>query len=187
MISICHLIIISLAFLTAFLNDLFITRYIGKNGKTNSTGLTFNLDWAYQKPPPWSPCQSKCRTIRTLACSLVEGIASTAVTKIVVSVQLEPKMAILRCCDFRLPAAWLENRWESFRNHAMLLGNQTCLQRGFLSGTFVFKQNMHLMSSSLATHHSVLPAKVNSWKAAGLGNAKPRGITASLVTFQVFS
>ena len=41
--------------------------------------------WACQKPPPWSPSQLKLRTIRTHTCSMVEGITSIAVTKIVVS------------------------------------------------------------------------------------------------------
>ena len=51
---------------------------------------------------PDHPSNQKFRTIRTQACSLVEGITSIAVTKIVVSVQLEPKWqfgsaAILDC------------------------------------------------------------------------------------------
>ena len=39
----------------------------------------------------------------------------------VASVQLEPKVAILNCCDFRLHH-W--NTWKSYGNHAMILGTE---------------------------------------------------------------
>ena len=39
----------------------------------------------------------------------------------VASVQLEPKVAILNCCDFRLHH-W--NIWKSYGNHAMILGTE---------------------------------------------------------------
>ena len=70
-------------------------------------------------------------------------------------------------------------------NHAMILETKRVFTE-VLSGTFIFKRNIHTSMSSSLPHHSVLPG-VKRWKAAGLSNAKPRGITVSLVTFQVFS
>ena len=100
------------------------------------------------------------------------------------SVQLEPKVAILNCCDFRLHH-W--NVWKSCHDFR----KPKVSHRGCPSDTFIFKRNMHPVSASLATHHSVLPSGVNGWKAAGLSSAKRRCIawyrTVSLVTFQAFS
>ena len=159
MISIYNLIIISLAFLTSSLNHLFLPRYIGKNSKTNLP------DWLSTHPDTRS--QSKCRTIRTLACSLVEGITSTAVTKlyqIVASVQLEPKVAILNCCDFRL------HHWNIYGNHMEIMPwfwepNLTWLHHWGSEWHLRVQAKHASMSSSLAPHHSVLPSWVNSWKA----------------------
>ena len=99
--------------------------------------LEINL--GLQKPPPWSPFfQSKCRTIRVHACSMVEGIASTAVTKCVVSVQLEPKVAILKCCDFRWPAASLEY-WNMRESCHDFKETKMWSSPRFPSGTFNFQ------------------------------------------------
>ena len=121
-----------------------------------------------------------------LACSMIEGITSIGSYQIVLlRCSLSPKWPFWMCGDFRL------HPWKKYWNHAMILGNQTCLHRDFPSGTFVFKRNINGMSSSLATHHSVLPSGVNSWKAAGLGAGKrSHGVAwyrmVSLVKSQVF-
>ena len=90
------------------------------------------------------------------ACSLVEGIASTAVTKLyqlVASVQLEPKVAILKCGDFRWPSASLE--YCIWGNHAMILRKpKRVFTEVFQVAPSFSKRNMHPMSSSLATHRS---------------------------------
>ena len=119
MISICHLIIISLAFLTSFLNDLFITRYIGKNGKTNLRDWLST--WAYQKQPPWSLSQSKCRTIRTAR--LLVGwrhYFNHSHQIVLLRCSLSPKWqfwtaAILDC---------IIGIYGNHENHAMILGTE---------------------------------------------------------------
>ena len=119
LISICHLIIISLAFLTSFLNHLCITRYIEKTAR-QIYRIDFQPKLARNHHPDHSPNQnfapSECTPARCL-----KALLQPQSPNCVVSVYLEPKVAILNCCDLRVHH-W--NIWKSYGNHAMISGNR---------------------------------------------------------------
>ena len=134
----------------------------GTSEKTAQTNLPDWIStWAYQKPPPWSPSQSKCRTIRTLACSLVEGIASTAVPKLLFRYSLSPKWpfwtaAILDC---------ISGIYGNYmRNHAMISGTEPKVSSPRLSKWHLHFQAEHASGVSKSGNPSLRPSK-RKWTA----------------------
>ena len=126
-------------------------------------GIDFQPGLTRNQHPHHPPNQNVVPSERH-ACSLVEGIASIAVTKL--------------CC---FGAAWAQSGHSEcaaildciigiYGNHMEIMPwfwetNLTWLHHWGSEWHLRVQAKHASMSSSLATHHSVLPGWVNSWKA----------------------